>query len=282
MDSRAGLRTTDWKTTKVGSAYLFEKPQSGGRKMPRLSDITDDDDAELKLCPTSKHTPNSSRKRRALRTDNVETLQDCQTCQDGLEDIKLVRDSKNDWKEIWSLGHTLAFETLRTTLLILLVIVRLGAAWAKHVEEWLDEEGFQRVKSNAKNSTVTETTLRADLGTVDSIDSCKPKTDGELNLSDNISANISDDISDFTDPTVNLTDRTKLTDSYTHFADFTTDPTDCMNYTDGSTDFTDFFTDLTDRTELTDVRKRLMSDSENLLCTTFPQLEASAPLVSST
>ena len=105
MDSRAGSRTTDWKTTdwnttKVGSAYLFEKPQSGAKKMLRLSDITDDDDAELKLCPTSKHTPNSSQKRRALHTDNVETLQDCQTCQDGLEDIKLVRDSKNDWKEI--------------------------------------------------------------------------------------------------------------------------------------------------------------------------------------
>ena len=85
---------------------------------------------------------------------------------------------------------------------------------------------------------MTETTLRADLGTVDSIDSCKPKTDRELNLSDNIS----DDISDFTDPTVNLTDRT----------------------------------------ELIDVRKRLMSDSEDLQYTTFPQLEASAPLASST
>ena len=126
--------------------------------------------------------------------------------------------------------------------MILLVIVRLGAAWAKHVEEWLDVEGLQRCKSNAKNSNVTETTLRADLGTVDSIDSCKPKTDRELNLSDNISDDISDDISDFTDPTVNLTDRT----------------------------------------ELIDVRKRLMSDSEDLQYTTFPQLEASALLASST
>ena len=49
MDSRAGSRTTDWKTTdwntmKVGSAYLFEKPQSGARKILRLLDITDDDD----------------------------------------------------------------------------------------------------------------------------------------------------------------------------------------------------------------------------------------------
>src|SRR3981081_568410 len=99
MDSRVVLKTTDWKTTKVGSAYLFEKPQSGARKIPRLSDITDDDDAELKLCPTSNHTPNASQKRRLLRTDNVETLQDCQSC---LKDVELVGNSKDDWKEIWS------------------------------------------------------------------------------------------------------------------------------------------------------------------------------------
>ena len=46
--------------------------------------------------------------------------------------------------------------------------------------------------------------------------------------------------------------------------------------------FTDGPTDFADRTKLTDVRKRLMSDSEDLLYTTFPQLEASAPLASST
>jgi hypothetical protein len=45
--------------------------------------------------------------------------------------------------EIWGLGHALAFEMLITTLLILLVIVRLGAAYAKHINKWLDAEESQ-------------------------------------------------------------------------------------------------------------------------------------------
>jgi hypothetical protein len=39
---------------------------------------------------------------------------------------KLIQ-KQNNWIKIWSLGHALAFKTLRTTLLILLVIVQLGA-----------------------------------------------------------------------------------------------------------------------------------------------------------
>jgi hypothetical protein len=56
-----------------------------------------------------------------LRICNVRALQDC------LKDIELVRSLKDEWREIRSLGHALAVETLRTTLLILLMIVRLSA-----------------------------------------------------------------------------------------------------------------------------------------------------------
>jgi hypothetical protein len=41
MNSRAGLRTTEWKTAKVGSAGLFETPRSRARKIPRFSNIVD-------------------------------------------------------------------------------------------------------------------------------------------------------------------------------------------------------------------------------------------------
>jgi hypothetical protein len=39
-----GRRTEGLGTTKVGSASLFEKPRSGAKEIPRLLDITDDDD----------------------------------------------------------------------------------------------------------------------------------------------------------------------------------------------------------------------------------------------
>jgi hypothetical protein len=39
-----GCRTKGLGTTKVGSASLFEKPRSGAKEIPRLLDITDDDD----------------------------------------------------------------------------------------------------------------------------------------------------------------------------------------------------------------------------------------------
>jgi hypothetical protein len=41
--STIGRRTKDLKTTKVGSASLFEKPRSKARKIPRFSDITNND-----------------------------------------------------------------------------------------------------------------------------------------------------------------------------------------------------------------------------------------------
>ena len=172
--------------------------------------VVDDDGTEPKLRPTANdYTPNSSRKRRVLRTSSVGALRDCS------EDIELVGNSKDEWKEIEGLKHALAVETLRTTLLIFLVIVRLGAAWAKHVEEWLGMRGLQKGASQWHKWR-----------------------DGKR------------------------TDSKEDNASEKHF-------------TDGPTDFAD-------RTKLTDVRKRLMSDSEDLLYTTFPQLEASAPLASST
>jgi hypothetical protein len=117
----------------VGSAYLPENQRGktgrvvvGHRKLQR--GVADDNETDPKLHLTNNYAPNSSRKRTVLRTDNVETLQACRNCQDCPEAIKLVRNSKDDWTEIGTLGYALAFETLRTTLLILLVIVRLGAA----------------------------------------------------------------------------------------------------------------------------------------------------------
>jgi hypothetical protein len=39
-----GRWTEDWETAKVGGAGLFETLRSKARKIPRFSDITDDDD----------------------------------------------------------------------------------------------------------------------------------------------------------------------------------------------------------------------------------------------
>jgi hypothetical protein len=228
MDSRTtDWKMTDWGTTKVGSAYLPEKQRGKSERVAvrhrkLQSGVADNDKTEPKLRPTDNYAPNSSWKRRALRTDNVETLQDCQNCQDCPEAIKLVRNSKDDWTEIGTLGYALALETLRTTLLILLVIVQLGAAWARHLETWLDAEGLrnkvrQRHKSRAGDST-TDLTVNSRTDSkdhiVDGTDSCRlgiDRTDRELSISDNIL----DDISDFTDPILDATGRTdctKLTD----------------------------------------------------------------------
>ena len=108
------------------------------------------------------------------------------------------------------------------------MIVRLGAVWAKHVEEWLDarelQEGSQRHESRAEDSTATrtleKTTSEANLGAADSMDSCKPgteTTDREL------------DILDFTDPIVDPADCTKFTDNSTGFTDPTMESTGCTN-----------------------------------------------------
>jgi len=71
-----------------------------------------------------------------LDASSVETLQDC------LEGIGLVGGFKDDFQEIGGLGYALIFETLRTTLLILLAIVRVGALGAGYVERWLDDEAI--------------------------------------------------------------------------------------------------------------------------------------------
>ena len=71
-----------------------------------------------------------------MDASSVRTLRDC------LESIRPVRGLKDDFQEIGSLRYTLIFKTLRTTLLILLVIVRVGAVGAGYVEKWLDDEAI--------------------------------------------------------------------------------------------------------------------------------------------
>ena len=137
-DGADGIR--DWKTGEVGGACLFEKSRGKtvkgaivGRKLQCI--VADDDDEEPRLRPTTGgYAPNSSRKRRVLRTNDVGTLRDCS---EGIEPVGRLRD---DCWEIGSLGYALTFETLRTALLICLVIVRLAAAGAKHVGKLLDED----------------------------------------------------------------------------------------------------------------------------------------------
>ena len=63
-----------------------------------------------------------------MDASSVKTLQGC------LEGIGLVRGLKDDFQEIGGLRYTLIFKTLKTTLLILLVIVRVGAVGAGYIE----------------------------------------------------------------------------------------------------------------------------------------------------
>ena len=101
--------------------------------------------------------------------------------------------------------------------MILLMIVRLGAVWAKHVKEWLNarelQKGFQRHKSDS-------TTGLTNNSRTDSVNNCRPRTkstdrtDRELRILNDISDS-TDDSTDFTDPTVEstgCTDCTKPTD----------------------------------------------------------------------
>jgi len=84
----------------------------------------------------SGYGPNSSRKRSKLDAGSVRTLRDC------LEGIGLVGGLKDDFQEIGGLRYALIFKTLRTTLLILLAIVRVGAVGAGYIEKWLDDEAI--------------------------------------------------------------------------------------------------------------------------------------------
>jgi hypothetical protein len=66
-----------------------------------------------------------------------------------------------DWNEIWDLRHTLAFETLRVTLLFLLLVIRLGAAWVRYAKDWLETAGLQEgVKLGHKIRAKDRTTDR--------------------------------------------------------------------------------------------------------------------------
>ena len=106
----------DWKTRKVGGAFLFEKSRGktereviGGRRLhcafasddgevPKLQQTASDDEQGKPRLPPTKgvhesgggYALNSSWKRRALRTDSVEALRDC------LEGIELVRNLRDD------------------------------------------------------------------------------------------------------------------------------------------------------------------------------------------
>jgi hypothetical protein len=165
----------------------------------------------------TRYKPNESRQRRP-RARGAMTLQS------HVGSTEPIR-KQNDWVEIWGLGHALAFETLRTTLLILLVVVRLGAAWARHFEKWLDAEELQnRVGQSHKSRAGDSTTDPTSNSRTDGIESCRPattstdRTDRELGFSDNIS----DDFSGFSD---NSTD-------FTGPANKSTGPTDCAKPTD--------------------------------------------------
>jgi hypothetical protein len=173
-----------------GQSCAFADDDNGKR---RLQCATSDN--KPKLHPTGSYTPNSSRKRKALRTDNVRASEDHL-------DIRLVRNSKHNWREIWDLGHTLAFETLRTTLLILLVVVRLGAAWAEHVEDWLGTEGLQKDSAAGQQLNPEEQDISDISDISDSLDStvCADSTD---------STGSTDGSTDFTDA---ITGCAKLTD----------------------------------------------------------------------
>jgi len=123
--------------------------------------------------------------------------------------------------------------------LIFLIIVQLGA-------EDLQKRVGQRHKSEAKDSTTDLTNISR----VDDIDNCSlgaksiGRTDRELGFLDSISGDISGDISGFTDNSIDFTDPTVES----------TDRTDC--------------------TKPTDVRKRYMSDRKGLQHAKFLQLSA--------
>jgi hypothetical protein len=83
----------------VGSAYLPEKQRGKTRRVAvehqKLQyGIANNDKTEPKLrLIDNNYAPNLSQKRRALRINNVKVLQDCRNC---LEDIELVKNSKDE------------------------------------------------------------------------------------------------------------------------------------------------------------------------------------------
>jgi hypothetical protein len=176
--------TENWNAREVGSAYLFEKLRGRvereaikGRRLqhtvandddgPKLRCTASDSEEEgLKLRPAQEfrdsYAPNSSRKRRKLRTDSVEALWNY------LEGIKLVGKQDDDRKEIRDLGYVLIFKTLRAILLILLAIVQLGAVGAGQVERWLDKGYRRECYSNKVNTINSKTDLQTDIE-IDSI-----------------------------------------------------------------------------------------------------------------
>jgi hypothetical protein len=118
----------------VGSAYLFEKPQSREGKDPKLQGLADDDG--YNGCDSTCYKPNTSRRRQPC-SDYAEAVRD--SC---VGSTRLARGNKQDWENIWGLSCALIFEVLKLVLLMCLTSVRLGVAATVSVGEWLDEEGL--------------------------------------------------------------------------------------------------------------------------------------------
>jgi hypothetical protein len=155
-DSRTSW-TEGWETAEVGSACLFEKPRSGARKMPRLSDITDDDDDHAYNADCDSGARNAMKNRCQPDSDDDSAYY----TDDGRSEPKAtwqrqprasyvialshtgsvqpVRKLTDDWNEIRDLSYNLVFEVLRLVLIISLTVVRIGAAFMESVGKRFDK-----------------------------------------------------------------------------------------------------------------------------------------------
>jgi hypothetical protein len=234
---------------EVGGAYLFETPRSGVRKIPRLPDATNDnaqyndgtyytDDAHCKpkeddngahYTGDARYEPNTSQRRGLHSQQRQPRASNATTVQSYVESVRSVGEPKNDWREIWGLSHALIFELLRTTLLILLVIVRLGTAGARHVKRWVDEEVQRR--RNRENMGRMDNAAESTDGT--------ESTDAEAELTNATELVDATELMDTTAPT----DKAELISNATGSTDeaepidaieptSTTEPTDAIESTD--------------------------------------------------
>jgi hypothetical protein len=153
-----GCRTVGLGTAKVGDASLFEKPRSGARKIPRFSNIIDNDDhcAYNASCDSSACNAIKSQCQldsdddSAYYTDDAcykpKTTWQRQPCASyviaapsHLGSAQPVRKLTDDWKEIQGLSYDLLFEVLRLVLLVSLTIVRISTALIKSIGTQFDK-----------------------------------------------------------------------------------------------------------------------------------------------
>jgi hypothetical protein len=152
---------------EVGGAYLFEKPQSGVRKIPRLPNATDptnptnptnddddhcDDDVRCdsgaRYTSDTRHKPNTSRRRRSPSQLRKSYARGPTTIRSHTESIGPVGKHENDWKELQGLKHALFFEISRLVLVLSLAIVRISTALIESVDNgisWWLKEGLPRM-----------------------------------------------------------------------------------------------------------------------------------------